>query len=319
MELRQLISFYHVARLRSVSKAARALEVGQPTVTTHLLKLEDEFGVTLFDRIKRPIQLTSEGVTLLELVTPVVTSVDALKTQMDYADRRGSFVVGAYPDLVTHHLPKGIQRFRDEYPEVRIRLLARSYNPLIQLVRSGEIDLAFCSAPPADDSTLEFKELFKYNTVLMTPPGHELLHAQAIKLEDIASWPLILTAPESQLRQRVEQALKSQGLVADVVLALDDTESMKRYVEIGMGIAVGSDFTLHPDDHNRFGVVSLDHLFPSSVIGVCTLKGKFAGQAVRNFIEMMSEQIRGFHADLWSLEETNQAKTGLAEVGSKND
>ena len=69
MELRQLISFYHVARLRSVSKAARALEVGQPTVTTHLLKLEDEFGVTLFDRIKRPIQLTSEGVTLLELVS----------------------------------------------------------------------------------------------------------------------------------------------------------------------------------------------------------------------------------------------------------
>ena len=319
MELREVTSFYHVAHLRSVSKAARKLELGQPTVTTHLRKLESEFGITLFDRIKRPIQLTSEGVTLLELVTPVVTSVDALKTQMDYADRRGSFVVGAYPDLVTHHLPKGIQRFRDEYPEVRIRLLARSYNPLIQLVRSGEIDLAFCSAPPADDPTLEFKELFKYKTVLMTPPGHELLNAQAIKLEDIASWPLILTAPESLLRQRVEQALKSQGLVADVVLALDDTESMKRYVEIGMGIAVGNDFTLHPDDHHRFGVVSLDHLFPSSVIGVCTLKGKFAGQAVRNFIEMMSDQIRDFHADLWSLEETNQAKTSLAEVGSKND
>ncbi len=86
-----------------------------------------------------------------------------------------------------------------------------------------------------------------------------------------------------------------------------------------MGIAVGNDFTLHPDDHNRFGVVSLDHLFPSSVIGVCTLKGKFAGQAVRNFIEMMSDQIRGFHADLWSMDEGNVANAGLAEVGSKND
>ena len=275
------------------------LELGQPTVTTHLRKLEDEFGITLFDRIKRPIQLTSEGVTLLELVTPVVTSVDALKTQMDYSERRGSFVVGAYPDLVTHHLPKGIQKFRDEYPDVRIRLLARSYNPLIQLVRSGEIDLAFCSAPPVDDATLEFKELFTYNTVLLTPLGHELLSRQSIKMEDLASWPLILTAPESLLRQRVEQEFKTRGLTADVVLALDDTESMKRYVEIGMGIAVGNDFTLHPNDHDRFGVISLDHLFPSSVIGVCTLKGKFAGQAVRNFVEMMSDQIRGFHADLW--------------------
>lgn len=319
MELRELVSFYHVARLRSVSKAARTLELGQPTVTTHLRKLEDEFGIILFDRIKRPIQLTSEGVTLLELVTPVVNSIDALKTQMDYSERRGSFVVGAYPDLVTHHLPKGIQMFRDDYPDVRIRLLARSYNPLIQLVRSGEIDLAFCSSPPADDSSLEFKELFSYNTVLLTPPGHELLRSEPVKLENLVSWPLILTAPDSLLRQRVEQAFKNRGLVPDVVLALDDTESMKRYVEIGMGIAVGNDFTLHPDDHDRLGVVRLDHLFPSSVIGVCTLKGKFAGQAVRNFIEMMSNQIRGFHADLWSWEEENRASAGLAEVGSQNN
>jgi len=303
MELRELISFYHVARVRSVSKAAKTLELGQPTVTTHLRKLEDEFGITLFDRIKRPIQLTSEGVTLLELVTPVVISVDALKTQMDYSERRGSFVVGAYPDLVTHHLPKGIQRFRDDYPDVRIRLLARSYNPLIQLVRSGEIDLAFCSSPPPDDGSLQFKELFQYNTVLLTPPNHELLQNQQIKLEDIVSWPLILTAPDSLLRQHVEQAFKSRGLVADVVLALDDTESMKRYVEIGMGVAIGNDFTLHQDDRDRFGVISLGHLFPSSVIGVCTLKGKFAGQAVRNFVEVMSNQIRGFHADLWPANE----------------
>ena len=319
MELRELISFYHVARVRSVSKAARTLELGQPTVTTHLRKLEAEFGITLFDRIKRPIQLTSEGLTLLELVTPVVTSIDALKTQMDYAERRGSFVVGAYPDLVTHHLPSGIQRFRDDYPEVRIRLLARSYNPLIQLVRSGEIDLAFCSSPPADDSTLEFKELFNYNTVLMTPPGHELLNGQPIGLEDIAGFPLILPAPESQLRQRVEQAFKARGLTPDVVLALDDTESMKRYVEIGMGVGIGADFTLHADDHHRFGVVRLEHLFPGAVIGVCTLKGKFAGQAVRNFIEMMSDQIRGFHAELWSWDEENPVRTGIAEVGSKDN
>ncbi|MCI0844021.1 MAG: LysR family transcriptional regulator [Chloroflexi bacterium] len=319
MELRELISFYHVARVRSVSKAARTLELGQPTVTTHLRKLEDEFGITLFDRIKRPIQLTSEGLTLLELVTPVVTSIDALKTQMDYAERRGSFVVGAYPDLVTHHLPAGIQRFRDDYPDVRIRLLARSYNPLIQLVRSGEIDLAFCSSPPADDSSLEFKELFKYNTVLMMPPGHELLNGQPIGLEDIVRFPLILPAPESQIRQRVEQAFKAHGLTPDVVLALDDTESMKRYVEIGMGIGIGADFTLHAEDHHRFGVVRLDHLFPGSTIGVCTLRGKFAGQAVRNFVEMLSDQIRGYHSELWSWYDENPVRPGLAKVGSKDD
>jgi len=58
---------------------------------------------------------------------------------------------------------------------------------------------------------------------------------------------------------------------------------------------LGSDCTLHATDRRRFGVLPLDHLFLSSVIGVVTLKGKLAGQAVQNFVEIMSEQIRGLH------------------------
>ena len=298
MELRQLISFYHVARLRSVSKAARTLELGQPTVTTHLRKLEDEFEIILFDRIKRPIQLTSEGSILLELVAPVVQAVDTLKIQMDYSERRGSFVVGAYPDLVMHHLPPGIQTFSGTYPDVRIQLLARPYTPLLRLVRSGEIDLAFCAPPPIDDTSLEFQELFKFDVVLMTPLGHPLLQQSKVTLHDLSPWPLILSGPESLTRQKVDQELRNQGVIWDVVLALDDTESIKRYVETGMGVAVCADFTLHQQDHDRLGVVRLDHIFDSSVIGVCTLKGKFLGQAVRNFIEVLSSEMRGFHADL---------------------
>ena len=298
MELRQLVGFYHVARLRSVSKAARTLELGQPTVTTHLRKLEDEFAITLFDRIKRPIQFTSEGSILLELVTPVVQAVDTLKTQMDYSERRGSFVVGAYPDLVMHHLPPGIQAYSKNYPDVRIQIMARPYTPLLRLIKSGEIDLAFCAPPPADDQSLDFQELFQFDIVLMTPLGHPLLEQDKIALKDLSPWPLILSGPESLTRQLVEQELRNQGVSCDVVLALNDTGSIKRYVETGMGVAVCADFTLHQQDHDRLGVVRLDHIYQPSLIGVCTLKGKFLGQAVRNFIEVLSDEMRGFHADL---------------------
>ena len=319
MELRELISFYHVARLRSVSKAARALELGQPTVTTHLRKLEYEFGLTLFDRIKRPIQLTSEGVTLLELVAPVVEAVDSLKTQMDYAERRGSFVVGAYHDLVMHHLPGGIRSFRELYPDVRIRLMARAYDPLIQLVKSGEVDLAFCSPPPPDDSSLEFQEVLDFNVVLMTPLGHPLLGTHPISLHEVGQWPLILSGPESLTRQRVEQALKVQGISYDVVLAIDETESIKRYVEIGLGVALCGDFTLHPEDHDRLGVVRLDHIFSGSSIGVCTLKGKFLGRAVRNFIDSMVEGLREYHAEVWDWGRPQPDDSELASVGSGDE
>ena len=316
MELRELISFYHVARLHSVSKTARSLELGQPTVTTHLKKLEDEFGVTLFDRIKRPIQLTSEGVTLLELVTPVVEAVDSLKIQMDYVERRGSFVVGAYPDLVLHHLPKTVQTFNAQFPSVRLRLIARPYLPLIQLVKSGEIDLALCSPPPPDDPSLEFTELFQYHVVLLTPPNHPLLDKPVVDLRDVAAWPMILPGPGSLTRQKVEQALKGAGINFDVILAMDDSESIKRYVEIGMGVAVANDFTLHPADHDRLGVVPLSHLFDPSEIGICTLKGKFLGRAVRNFMDTMSEDFRRFHPEPWAWQDDDAGTVQPAAVGS---
>jgi DNA-binding transcriptional LysR family regulator len=314
MELRELISFYHVARLRSVSKAARRLELGQPTVTTHLRKLEEEFGITLFDRIKRPIQLTSDGTAFLELVSPIVLAVDALKTHMDYSEGRGAFVVGAYPDLVMHHLPRAIQPFRSRYPDVRIRLIARSYVPLIQLVKAGEVDLAVCSPPPSDDPSLEYKSLFQSNVVLITPPDHALLQTHPVQLHNIAQYPLILSGPESLTRQKVEQALKSHGLSCEVVLAVDNTESIKKYVEIGMGVAITSDFTLHPEDHHKLGVVRLDHIFPSSFIGICTLKGKFLGRSVRNFMDTMNDEMQGFHAEVWDWPEGQDDLAALAGV-----
>ena len=316
MELREIISFYHVARLRSVSKAARKLELGQPTVTTHLRKLEGEFGIILFDRIKRPIQLTSEGTLFYELVTPIVESIDTLKTQMDYTEGRGSFVVGAYPDIVSYHLPRPIRRFRNRFPDVKMRLVARSYAHLIQLVKSGEVDLALCSAPPADDASLEFAELFDYNVVLITAPRHELLQLEQVTIEDMAAWPLILNSPESMSRRRVEQKLRETGVAYDVVLEMDNTEMIKRYVAIGMGIAIVSDFTLHPEDHDRLAVVRLDHLFPAANMGICTLRGKFHGRGVRNFIDTLSESLSGFHADLWDWDVDHGGEPAVIAIAS---
>ena len=316
MELREIISFYHVARLRSVSKAARKLELGQPTVTTHLRKLEGEFGIILFDRIKRPIQLTSEGTLFYELVTPIVESIDTLKTQMDYTEGRGSFVVGAYPDIVSYHLPRPIRRFRNRFPDVKMRLVARSYAHLIQLVKSGEVDLALCSAPPPDDASLEFAELFDYNVVLITAPKHELLQLEQVTIEDMAAWPLILNSPESMSRRRVEQKLRETGVAYDVVLEMDNTEMIKRYVAIGMGIAIVSDFTLHPEDHDRLAVVRLDHLFPAANMGICTLRGKFHGRGVRNFIDTLSESLSGFHADLWDWDVDHGGEPAVIAIAS---
>ena len=296
MSIRELVSFYHVARLRSVSKAARYLEIGQPTVTTHLQKIEKEFGVLLFDRIKRPIQLTSYGVTFYELAKPIVEGVsegiEALKSGMDYPDNRGSFAIGAYPDWVLHYFPPIVKEFKDNYPDVEIKLAARPHATLMEMIAAGDLDMALCAQPEKDSRSLEFRHLYTSNFVLLTPLGHELLDLPEISLGDIARWPLILLGPASHSRVVLEPALKKEGLRYNIAMEMDTMEMAKRYVEIGMGITVTYEYGVRPEDRMMMGIRELKGVLPPTRIGLVTLKGKFLSKSIRNFMDILVAGLR---------------------------
>ncbi|MBQ11010.1 MAG: hypothetical protein CMJ45_05615 [Planctomyces sp.] len=287
MQTQHIVSFYHVARLRSITKAADIQGLAQPTVTSHLKKLEEELGFSLFDRIKRPIMLTSDGAAVLEMIGPIVNGLIALKTHADSQGLEGSLTIAAYADLVLHYLPQVIQRFRTEYPNVHIRLLARHHGEMIQMARSGEVDLALSTTQNVPDPSLDFVDLFTSSTMMLTPPGHELLEHQPVRLEDIAKWPLILYGPNTILRTQLERAFREQGLDYEMVMEMDNVEYAKRYVRIGMGISFCSNLSLGPDDYDTLGIADVDHLFSNVTIGMYTLKGKFQGTSVRNFIDSL--------------------------------
>ena len=287
MQTQHIVSFYHVARLRSITKAADIQGLAQPTVTSHLKKLEEELGFSLFDRIKRPIMLTSDGAAVLEMIGPIVNGLTALKTHAESQGREGSLTIAAYADLVLHYLPQVIQRFTTEYPNVHVRLLARHHGEMIQMARSGEVDLALSTTQNVPDPSLDFVDLFTSSTMMLTPPGHELLERQPVRLEDIAKWPLILYGPNTILRTQLERAFREQGLDYEIVMEMDNVEYAKRYVRIGMGISFCSNLSLEYEDYNTLGIADVDHLFSNVTIGMYTLKGKFQGTAVRNFINSL--------------------------------
>ena len=298
MRLIELTSFYYTAHYHSVTRAARRQKVGQSVVSQHVRRLEIEFGITLFDRSSRPYKLTAEGTTFLKLVVPIIEAASSLKNHIAHPEQHGSFEVGAYPDLVMHHLPKVIQPFRDQYPDVRITLIARPYETLVRLVKSGEVDLALCSPPPVDDPHFDYQELFSYNVVLLTPKSHPLANLQNIQLRDIAQSYLILPGPESVIWQQVDSALEAQNIECDVTLSMDSFQSIKRYVEIDMGVALVNDFSLLPEDLEHLSVMNLNHLFPASAIGICTLKGKYLGPAVQNFIDKLTVDLTRYRNDM---------------------
>ena len=295
MEIRELFSFYHVSRLRSVSKAAQYLGIGQPTVTTHIKKIEKEFGIVLFDRIKRPIRLTPDGAAFYELARPVVDNVmggmELLKTEMDSHENRGSLSLGAYTDVILYHLPTIVKEFRDRNPRVQIRLTAGTYASLMELSLSGELDLMIGTRPQPDNQSLEFRPLFPLPFVLLTPRGHELMRLPEVTLADIARWPLIVLEPVSRVRRSVEQALRRDGLQYNIALEIPIVEIAKKYVEIGMGISIVSEYSVQPLDREKLGVRELTDIFPPAEMGLITLRGKFLGSSARSFVELLFERL----------------------------
>ena len=208
MDIPELISFYHAARLRSVSLAANYRDLGQPTVSTHLRRLEKEMGVQLFDRHTRPIHLTAEGNNQFESAGPVVRAVEqglrSLKSRFSDPTQQGSFSIGAYPDLALNYLPPVFREYRGRYPEAHIEVVARPYAVLMDMLNAGDIDMAVVHAPERENQSLAFEKLFDAPFILINPVGHPLLEETEPSRESICRWSVILLSRHSYTRRYFE-------------------------------------------------------------------------------------------------------------------
>ena len=288
MELRQLRSFSAAARLRSISRAADELEVGQPTVTTHIKKLEEELGVTLFDRVKRPIQLTLAGSTLAELASPLVEGIDALAFDTSRKEERGPVTIASTADIIPHVLLEGVKVFQATFPHVMIRIRSRRRDEVIQLVEAGEVDMGVIPGPERNPA-LEFQGVFGYERVLIAPKRHAVANDPLVSLDQIAQWPLVLMGPRTHTRTVLEDEFRRKGLPWEVVVELDSMDVIKKYVAEGMGISVGPRLSLEPGDSDKLEVLSLAALMPMEQAGIITLQGKSMSVPAQNFIALFKE------------------------------
>ena len=283
MELRQLRSFCMAAKLRSISKAAEQLGCGQPTVTTHVKKLEEELGTVLFDRVRRPIQLTSAGAALAKLAAPLVEGIDALAASAAQAADEGPISVAATYDIIPHVLLQAVKGFQSTHPHVHLRIRSGHRDDVVRMVREREVDFGVVPGPERSQD-LDFQGLFRYERVLITPLGHPLLQRPLESLSEISQYPLILMERRTYTRVMLETEFQRRDLAYEVVMELDSMDIIKRYVALGMGISVGPRLAIEADDLNELGVVGLNHLLPVEQAGIVTLPGRALSAPARQFI-----------------------------------
>ncbi|NIR59564.1 MAG: LysR family transcriptional regulator [Gammaproteobacteria bacterium] len=312
--LRQLRAFCQAAQAESISKAAERLFLSQPSVSLLIKGLEEDLGVPLFERRGPRIRLTAAGQALLETALPLVEALDRLPelfTARLGAVGSGSLDIAAGESTILYLLADYIKRFSEDYPQVNVHLHNVTGRDGMALLRAGEVDFAVGSLieVPGD---IGFDPVFTYEPMLITPLGHPLARQQAVTLEDVGPYGLILPPRHLSTWRVVDLVFQQHGVPYHVVLEAGGWEVVKKFVQLGLGISIVTSICLEGDE--RLEAISLSQYFPKRTYGIVTRRGKFLSPQARAFIELMDPEF--FTRDEGA--ETPTASSGRAR-GAQTD
>lgn len=291
--LKPLRAFCQVARLGSVSRAAEALYLSQPAVTLQLQALEREVGERLFERQGRRMTLTREGELLYELARPLVEGVDGLEAAFRERLRgldAGELHIAAGSSTILYLLPKIVSAFHGSHPGVRLSLHNVTGAGGLNLLRSDEVDLAVGSMldVPAD---LDYVPAYRFDPMLIVPPGHPLADKPEIALADLSPYGLILPPQRLTTYRLVDLVFQQARVPYTVALEVGGWEVIKQYVAMGMGISIVTAICLTDADRERLVARSLAKFFPARSYGVVMRKGKFLSPQARDFVQLIKPDL----------------------------
>jgi DNA-binding transcriptional LysR family regulator len=286
--LKQLRAFCHAARTGSVTLAAEALFLSQPSVSLQIQALEREMGIVLFERRGPQIRLTPEGEVLYQLADPLVEGMDKLHETFAATCGRleaGEINVAAGESTILYILPQFMKRYVDSHPHIRLKLHNVTGRDGMAMLRADQADFAVGSMLEVPDDII-YRPIFTYGPKLITPPDHPLSRREGkVTLEDISPHGLILPPHHLSTWRIVDLVFRQHRLGYRVALEAGGWEVIKKYVELGLGISIVTDVCLTGEE--RICALPLDDYFPARSYGIVLRRGKYLSPQAKRFIEIM--------------------------------
>lgn len=286
--LKQLRAFCKAVETKSISKAGEALFLSQPTVSLQIRALERELCVQVFERRGPVINLTPDGKILYELAKPLINGIDNLAQNFNSLTGKlesGELHITAGQTACMYLLPRYIQRFKQEYPGVHVKLSNNTGKEGRELLKSDCVDFAV-GTMAANSDDMVFEPLFEYEPMLITPLDHPLAGNKQVSLKDISPYGLILPPRELSTWRKVDKIFTENNVTYEVSMEVGGWEVIKKYVEEGMGISIVSNLCLTGAE--KLSSISLARYFPRQVYGAVIRKGKFLTPQARGFLEILS-------------------------------
>ena len=228
-----------MARARNFSRAAEQCHVSQPSLSQQILKLEDELGQRLFDRMKREAKLTSHGVGFLPHAVRILEEADAAKREATEAQHllRGTLTFGVLPTIAPYLLPEALAEFTGKYPGLEILVQEDTTEQLLKLAHRHEIDFALASQP-IQDERFEVRELFAEELLLALPPGHPLTRKRAVRVTDLEGQRLIVMKEGHCLGDQVLNFCGRRDVRPGISFKSAQLETIQALVSAGLGISL---------------------------------------------------------------------------------
>jgi LysR family cys regulon transcriptional activator len=289
MNFQQLRYVREVARQGlNLTEAAAALHTSQPGISKQIKELENELGVAIFERRgKRFVALTEPGRRVLEIVERALRDAESLRRVGEEfaAEDVGNLTIATTHTQARYALPAVVTAFRRRYPKVRLQLLQGNPTTIGQMVVRGEADLGI-----ATEALDHFPELlalpgYQWRHCVVVPPDHPLLGLGRVGLEDLARHPLVTYSPEFAGRSHIDDAFAARGLAVDVVLAAIDSDVIKSYVELGLGVGIIAAMAFDPERDRSLRAIEVGHLFKTNTTRVAIRRGVYLRGFAYDFIE----------------------------------
>jgi DNA-binding transcriptional LysR family regulator len=240
MELRQLEHFVAVAQECHFTRAAQRLHIAQSGLSASIRSLEKELGATLFLRSTRQVQLTAAGQALLVEALRALSASNAAKDAVAAVQGllRGSLSIGSLQCLHAVHLPTLLAGFLSEHPSLEIRLRQGGSEELIELVRTGRLDVAFVARPSREPENVVVTPLDSEALVLACALEHPAAAKPEVKLADLMDEQFVDFPPTWGTRDLADRVLAAAGVERRVSLEVTDVHSLLDLVAVGLGVAL---------------------------------------------------------------------------------
>jgi DNA-binding transcriptional LysR family regulator len=216
VEVRSLDYFLAVVEQGSLRAAAQSIGLTQPALTKAIRRLEDSFGVRLFDRKARGVILTGYGQVVLSHARELQTSFKAVKDEVEALRHgiSGLVRIGAGPSWQDAILPDAIRRLRAERPGVRVRVIGGTDDQLKKLLKSGELDLVLAAVPEAQplEPMLAWRPLLADEYCVIADQAHPLRIRPDLSPDMLITYPWVLPSSGTYMVDRLRLMLRGHGL-----------------------------------------------------------------------------------------------------------